>query len=80
RDYIPRHAILSHLWGADEAEVTFKDIMGGTGQHKLGYNKIRFCGEKAHKKLQYFWIDTCCVDKLNNVELQDAINSMFRWY
>ena len=25
-------------------------------------------------------MDTCCIDKLNNTELQEAINSMFRWY
>jgi hypothetical protein len=30
--------------------------------------------------LQYFWVDTCCIDKSNAVELQEAINSMFRWY
>ncbi|KAK0705590.1 hypothetical protein B0H67DRAFT_594482 [Lasiosphaeris hirsuta] len=24
--------------------------------------------------------DTCCIDKINNVELQEAIISMFRWY
>lgn len=25
-------------------------------------------------------MDTCCIDKTNAVELQEAINSMFRWY
>ena len=30
--------------------------------------------------MQYFWIDTCCIDKSNSSELQEAINSMFRWY
>jgi hypothetical protein len=25
-------------------------------------------------------VDTCCIDKSNAVELQEAINSMFRWY
>jgi hypothetical protein len=30
--------------------------------------------------LQYFWIDTCCIDKSSSTELQEAINSMFRWY
>ncbi|PVH73970.1 hypothetical protein DL98DRAFT_430386 [Cadophora sp. DSE1049] len=25
-------------------------------------------------------MDTCCIDKSNSVELQEANNSMFRWY
>ena len=80
-DMIPRYAILSHTWGADIEEVSLKDMMDGTGMRKPGYDKIRFCGEQARRDdLQYFWIDTCCIDKSNSSELQEAINSMFRWY
>ncbi|KAH8689731.1 hypothetical protein GQ44DRAFT_587350, partial [Phaeosphaeriaceae sp. PMI808] len=43
--------------------------------------KIRFCGEQARRdNLQYFWIDTCCIDKSSSSELSEAINSMYRWY
>jgi len=81
RDDVPRYAILSHTWGADTEEVTFEDLMNGTSKHKTGYDKIRFCGEQArHDDLQYFWVDTCCINKSNNTELSEAINSMFRWY
>jgi hypothetical protein len=56
-------------------------MVDGTGMSKLGYHKIRFCGEQARRDgLQYFWIDTCCIDKSSSTELQEAINSMFRWY
>jgi hypothetical protein len=80
-DDIPRYAILSHTWGANTEEVTFRDLMDGTGKSKAGYDKIRFCGEQARRDgLQYFWVDTCCIDKSNNNELSEAINSMFRWY
>ena len=80
-DNIPRYSILSHTWEADVEEVTFKDMVEGTGKSKPGYNKIRFCGQQAAKDgLQYFWVDTCCIDKSNNTELSEAINSMFRWY
>ena len=44
---IPEYAILSHTWGADTEEVTFRDLMDGTGKSKAGYDKIRFCGERA---------------------------------
>lgn len=48
---------------------------------KPGYEKIRFCGAQAGQDgLQYFWIDTCCINKANKAELSQAINSMFSWY
>ena len=31
-------------------------------------------------ELQYFWIDTCCIDRWNKAERLWAINSMFQWY
>ena|SRR6266487_349376 len=78
-DDIPRYAILSHTWGQEE--VTFNDMIEGNGARKTGFNKIRFYGEQARcDRLQYFWVDTCYIDKSNAVELQEAINSMFRWY
>lgn len=77
----PPYAILSHTWGADHEEVNFKDLVEGTGKSKTGYTKIRFCGAQAAKDdLQYFWVDSCCIDKSNNTELSEALNSMFRWY
>jgi hypothetical protein len=81
KDTIPPYAILSHTWGADAEEVTFEDIKEGTGKDKLGYKKIRFCGEQAKQdNLEYFWVDTCCINKADFTELSEAINSMFRWY
>ncbi|KAK6605164.1 hypothetical protein H4I96_05746 [Botrytis cinerea] len=77
-DTLP-YAILSHTW-ADQ-EVTYQDLISGTGKSKSGYEKIKFCGEQAAKDgLRYFWVDTCCIDKSNSTELSKAINSMFRWY
>lgn len=78
-DKIPPYAILSHTWG--EEELLFADLNDGTYKSKKGYDKIRFCGEQAQRDgLQYFWVDTCCINKPDTVELQDAINSMFSWY
>lgn len=79
---IPAYAILSHTWSTNPAEeVTFQDLMGDTGQHKPGYDKIRLCAERTKRDgLRYCWIDTCCIDKSNNTELSEAINSMFLWY
>ena len=55
--------------------------MESTGKNKVGYAKIYFCGEQAATDyLQYFWLDTCCIDKSSSAELTEAINSMFTWY
>ncbi|KAF2264637.1 WD40 repeat-like protein [Lojkania enalia] len=78
---IPSYAILSHTWGAELDEVTFDDLTNGTGTDKPGYEKIRFCAEQARQDgLDYFWIDTCCINGANKAELSQTINSMFRWY
>jgi hypothetical protein len=76
---VPVYAILSHTWG--DEEVTLQDLEAGTGTEKLGWRKIQFCAAQSEVDgLQYFWIDTCCIDKRDSVELSAAINSMFRWY
>ncbi|CAH0025049.1 unnamed protein product [Clonostachys rhizophaga] len=83
-DAIPPYAILSHTWGADDEEISFRDIQTGGGNiEKAGYGRIKFegcCNQAKKDELKYAWIDTCCVDKANAVELSEAINSMFRWY
>ncbi|KAF1941895.1 HET-domain-containing protein [Clathrospora elynae] len=76
----PPYAILSHTW-TEGQEVTYKELVAGTGKDKIGYDKIRFCGVRAAAdSLEYFWVDTCCIDKSTSHELSTAINSMFRWY
>jgi hypothetical protein len=77
----PRYAILSHTWEADDQEVTLQDITNSVGSDKSGYKKIQFCGNQAQKDgLDYFWVDSCCIDQSSSTELSTAINSMFRWY
>src|SRR2546421_3871235 len=79
-DDLPPYAILSHTW-TDGEEVTYDELVAGTGKSKAGYAKIRFCGERAAQDgLHYFWVDTCCINKSTSDELSTAINSMFRWY
>jgi hypothetical protein len=80
-DEIPEYTILSHTWGADTEEVTYRDLVDGTRKNKVGYEKIRFCGEQARRDgLHNFWVDTCCINQSSDRELSEAINSMFRWY
>lgn len=77
---IPEYAILSHTWGKDE--VLFADVGRGIDNgKKAGYEKIRSsCKQAAADRLDYIWIDTCCIDKSSSAELSEAINSMYPWY
>src|SRR5438128_1339550 len=82
-----RYAILSHTWHQDNSkEVTYEDLIKGTYRQRVGYKKISLCAGQARRDgIDYIWVDTCCIDKSNNnpnkaIELQCAINSMFRWY
>jgi hypothetical protein len=84
-DRIPPYAILSHTWEGQEVAYKdlrdYKDVREVDAKFKGGYRKIFFCAEQAQRDgLDYFWVDTCCIDKTNNTELSEAINSMFRWY
>src|SRR4051794_5591558 len=86
-DRPPEYAILSHTWLLDnDKEVTFQDLALGNF-NKLpttkpaGSAKIQFCADQAAKDgLEYFWVDTCCINKESSAELQEAITSMFEWY
>ncbi|KAL1613216.1 hypothetical protein SLS60_001448 [Paraconiothyrium brasiliense] len=76
----PPYAILSHTW-TDGQEVTYDELLAGRGTDKRGYAKICFCSERTTADgLEYFWVDTCCINKATTEELSTAINSMFRWY
>ncbi|KIW62839.1 hypothetical protein PV04_10969 [Phialophora macrospora] len=78
---IPPYAIISHTWGTAEDEVTFDDMQNSSWIAKAGSAKLKLGALLARKDgLDYFWIDTCCINKGNQTELREAITSMFLWY
>jgi hypothetical protein len=62
---IPKYTILSHTWEQDNSkEVTYAEVISGTGQDKDGFKKIRFCGEQARQNsLLYIWVNTYYINK-----------------
>ncbi|OTB05120.1 hypothetical protein M426DRAFT_57508, partial [Hypoxylon sp. CI-4A] len=74
------YAILSLTW--EEEEVSFQQFSDIQSARKLrGFAKIEYiCRLAEEDKLQYVWVDTCCIDKTSSAELSEAINSMFSWY
>ncbi|KAM0723386.1 hypothetical protein Q7P37_000372 [Cladosporium fusiforme] len=75
----PPYATLSHTWSEkNEEEVTYQDLKDGTTKSLL---KLELCKQWTEAaNLEYFWIDTCCIDKRNDAEINYAIRSMWRWY
>ncbi|KAK3654194.1 hypothetical protein LTR56_004249 [Elasticomyces elasticus] len=78
---LAEYAVLSHTWNYGH-EVLFENMALGTKDvAALGYNKIlSTCKQAAKDGLKYVWCDTCCLDKRSSSELQETINSMYRFY
>ncbi|KAG2360724.1 hypothetical protein BDR07DRAFT_1411764 [Suillus spraguei] len=77
-----RYVMLSHRWG--ENEPLLHDI-----QDKVVYKlkeegalmKLQsFCKVARDAGYHWAWVDTCCIDQNNHVELQKSLNSAFVWY
>ncbi|XP_014550011.1 hypothetical protein COCVIDRAFT_57314, partial [Bipolaris victoriae FI3] len=83
---VPDYAIFSHRWNTEE--VTFADISNAPILHsqsqmrmRNGFAKIQgACKQALHDGYAWIWIDSCCIDKSSSAELQEAINSMWRYY
>ncbi|KAG1805703.1 heterokaryon incompatibility protein-domain-containing protein [Suillus subaureus] len=80
------YAMLSHRWSTTvEDEPTYDHIKGEESIYDLktppGIEKLQqFCKVARENHFRWAWSDTCCIDKTNNVELQESIISMFSWY
>ncbi|KAF2137081.1 uncharacterized protein K452DRAFT_353673 [Aplosporella prunicola CBS 121167] len=77
------YAIVSHRWRDEEVDYQemLESIRSPKTEQKNGYEKIkRACKQAVKDKLEYLWIDTCCIDKSSSAELSESINSMYAWY
>lgn len=64
----------------DEA-TQLKQWQGAILKKKVGFSKItNACRVARELGLNYIWIDSCCIDKSKSAELNESINSMYRWY
>ena len=78
-----QYAILSHRWY--DQEITFrtldpaklKDLNIQTPQ----LEKIRgACARARADRLDWIWMDSCCIDRDSSEQLRRTINSMFQFY
>lgn len=87
-----RYAILSHTWEKSKesdqtSEVLFDDFQDGSHRrnktNETGWRKIEgVCREAKNfdQRIDYVWVDSCCINKKDVAELSESINSMFQWY
>ncbi|KAG2335859.1 hypothetical protein BDR05DRAFT_205929, partial [Suillus weaverae] len=77
-----RCVLLSHRWG--ETEALLHDIQDKVVYELNGLDGIvklqSFCKIARDAGYRWAWMDTCCIDKNSNTELQESVNSMFIWY
>jgi hypothetical protein len=80
-----RYVMLSHRWEENEPllhDIHGRDIHGKkTFGSSGGITKLKsFCKTARDAGYRWAWVDTCCIDQTNNVEVQQSVNSMFVWY
>jgi hypothetical protein len=79
-----QYAMLSHRWEGREPllqDIQGKSVYDSELDSVGGMTKLRsFCKTAHNAGYSWAWSDTCCIDKTNNVELHESVNSMFVWY
>ncbi|THV02045.1 HET-domain-containing protein [Dendrothele bispora CBS 962.96] len=91
-DAIPPYAILSHRWiegeevGIQEL-VQIQELSNGDDEEtaklkkRSGYRKIlQACLKARNDKIDYVWVDTCCINKSDHGEVARNIKSMYAYY
>ncbi|KAG8219018.1 heterokaryon incompatibility protein-domain-containing protein [Butyriboletus roseoflavus] len=78
------YVMLSHVWGEDEplyGDVKSIPNILEMSPSSPGTLKLqKFCRIAKQRGFHWCWSDTCCIDKSSSAELQESINSMFKWY
>ena len=77
-----QYVMLSHKW--EDGEPLFRKVELVT-VYKLEVSvtnmKLQsFCSLVCSLGFRWAWSDTCCIDKDNNVVLQESLVAMFSWY
>ena len=74
----------SHVWGEDEPLYGDMKLIANIfemSSSSPGIVKLQnFCRIAKQRGFHWCWSDTCCIDKTSSAELQESINSMFKWY
>ena len=85
------YVILSRRWGP--LEINFADwaLVKDKLQDQVtkpqvddpatGISKLaKACLQCRNRRLRFFWMEECCIDKRSTSEESESIDSMFSWY
>lgn len=79
-DKAPPYAFISHCWLHPDEEPTLRDLVDNVAYRKAGFTKLQRAADVALRRgLEYFWIDTCCVDGRIIHEVRQAIKTVALW-
>ncbi|KAG0703318.1 hypothetical protein DFH29DRAFT_1078995 [Suillus ampliporus] len=74
--------MLSHRW--EGTEPLLHDIQDKVVYELKGAGCLvklqSFCEVARKAEYHWAWVDSCCIDQTNNVEVQTSLDSMFAWY
>ena len=77
-----RYVMFSHRW--EHGEPLFEEVERVTvynlGASRGNIKLHTFCYLVHSLGFRWAWSDTCCIDKENNVVLQESLVAMFAWY
>ena len=77
-----RYVMFSHRWDYEESlfqrveNISVYDLEASFANIKLQ----TFCRLTKALGFHWVWSDTCCIDKKDNVVLQESLVAMFTWY
>ncbi|KAG0708171.1 hypothetical protein DFH29DRAFT_1065883 [Suillus ampliporus] len=74
--------MLSHRWeGMEPLLHDIQDKVVYELEAAGGLVKLQsFCEFARKADYHWAWVDSCCIDQTNNVEVQTSLDSMFSWY
>ena len=75
-----RYAVLSDQWGEPEPPYGAVPGPANTEQRPGYYDVAMFCDIARGHDMEYAWVDSCCIDKASDAELNRSIRSMYGWY
>ena len=77
-----QYVMLSHKW--EDGEPLFRNVeLVTVYKLEVSLTNIKlqsFCSLVRSLGFRWAWSDTCCIDKKDNVVLQESLVAMFSWY
>ena len=77
----PEYAAISHRW--TDHEISLQEFQNSKSGHRRGCGWVKIiqgCKIAWRRGINWIWIDTACIDKESSTEMNESINSMYRWY